>query len=480
MRVRFAQRYLCVLFICALSAFTYICLKPESRISVFLFLPISVIGFGTLIFGFTIMGSASKKRAQIRANRACGYPASPTTSITGISTGFNSDTKATPAPASTTSLVDNTVAQTADRATETFTDSSEPPSPLATSAPVPRRDFAAFFRTADPKILQNFIETAATLPEHQHIAILWNRAFNDGYGNGRIDSHKNGLATGFNKGYKEGFEEGKKYMDRNTSLHHVVTISESTGTQTDEIGYPQLPQPPTFETCTQTTPPAPTQDAGSQYEPPPSIFDATSSPRPQLVAASSPASTVVASKTNTGPRTIPSPVTIVDTPHASPSTVPILNTAKPDNSLPKTSKSGPFSQYFTLPHTFRADPSRIQLNPTKFRPYSYLEKKKVYQSHSESFRVHSEFIPSHSDQLMVSKKKTFLPSQNAKFRPNSDQIPSQFWVHSESIPTKFRPNSDQILSQFRVNSESIPSQFRVNSESIPSHFRVNSELFLSH
>src|SRR5271156_7061205 len=102
------------------------------------------------------------------------------------------------------------------------------------------------------------------------------------------------------------------------------------------------------------------------------------------------------------------------------------------------------AQYFTLPHTFRADPSRIRLNPTKFRPYSYLVIKKVYQSHSESFRVHSEFIPSHSDQLMVSKKKLFY------------QVKMQ--------------NSDQILTKFRVNSGSIPSPFRPNSESIPTKF----------
>src|SRR5271155_1198291 len=71
----------------------------------------------------------------------------------------------------------------------------------------------------------------------------------------------------------------------------------------------------------------------------------------------------------------------------------------------------------------RADPSRIRLIPTKFRPYSdhiptsFLAiKKKVYKSHSE-------FIPSHSESFRPTyrlKKKPFLPSQNAKFRPNSE------------------------------------------------------------
>src|SRR5271155_1880979 len=59
-------------------------------------------------------------------------------------------------------------------------------------------------------------------------------------------------------------------------------------------------------------------------------------------------------------------------------------------------------QYFTFPHTFRADPSRIRLIPTKFRPYSdhiptsslAIKKKKCINLIPSSFRV----IPSHSDQ----------------------------------------------------------------------------------
>ena len=122
----------------------------------------------------------------------------------------------------------------------------------------------------------------------------------------------------------------------------------------------------------------------------------------------------------------------------------------------------------------RAESDWFPLNsdhiPTIFLPH----KKKVYKSHSE-------FIPSSFRPTYRFKKKTFLPSQNAKFRPNSDQIPSEFWdlsplqVHSESIPSPFRVNSESIPSQFQVNSKSIPSQFRVNSESIPSQFQVISK-----
>ena len=83
-------------------------------------------------------------------------------------------------------------------------------------------------------------------------------------------------------------------------------------------------------------------------------------------------------------------------------------------------------QYFTLPHTFRADPSnpseseRILVNsdhiPTSVLP----KKKKGSKSHSEPFRVNSEsFQPTGRNQ-----KKIFLTKSESK-------IPSRFRVNSE-------------------------------------------------
>ena len=96
-------------------------------------------------------------------------------------------------------------------------------------------------------------------------------------------------------------------------------------------------------------------------------------------------------------------------------------------------------QYFTLPHTIRADlssPSRSQRNgrnPSGIRVNSDLslsKKKKKHDvrflaipSHSESFRAESEQIPT--------DKKTW------KFL----SIPSPFLVHSESIPSLFLVHS---------------------------------------
>src|SRR5277367_6843173 len=97
-----------------------------------------------------------------------------------------------------------------------------------------------------------------------------------------------------------------------------------------------------------------------------------------------------------------------------------------------------------IPSGSEQNPTESHQIPTIFLPRNKKSVPISFRVIPSSFRVHSEsFRPTYGF-----KKKTFLPSQNAKFRPNSDQIPSQFWVHSESIPTKFRPNSDQILGLF--------------------------------
>src|SRR5277367_2036719 len=203
MRVRFAQRYLCILFICALSAFTYICLKPESQISVFLFLPISVIGFCILIFGFTIMGSASKKRAQLRANHATGNaaPLDNATALTTVSVPLS--TEPTFISATQTPVFEKTTTQTASSPTGTSTASPEPSLP-STSSSATGYTFREFIEIANSDTVRQFIKTAVFLPDAENLELLWNRAFRDGYLNGRVEFYSTGLERGFKKGYKEG------------------------------------------------------------------------------------------------------------------------------------------------------------------------------------------------------------------------------------------------------------------------------------
>ena len=122
------------------------------------------------------------------------------------------------------------------------------------------------------------------------------------------------------------------------------------------------------------------------------------------------------------------------------------------------SNNPPPFQYFTLPHTFRADPSRM----VGIRPNSDLilsEKIKKIQtqifSHSKFFRV----IPSG---IRVEKRCIFR-SFPTIFWPYSDPIPTPFRPHSYPIPTIFRPHSDHILTKFRPNSDLIPTKIWPNS-----------------
>ena len=96
-------------------------------------------------------------------------------------------------------------------------------------------------------------------------------------------------------------------------------------------------------------------------------------------------------------------------------------------------------QYFTLPHTFRADLSRmVGIQPNSdLIPSEKIKKFKLRflatPSFSESFRAESEL-----------KKDVFLDH----FLPYSDHIPTSFRPHSSHILTKFRPHSNQNLTKF--------------------------------
>jgi hypothetical protein len=281
------------------------------------------------------MGSASKKRAQARVNRAAETPASPVE----FSTNFVSNTSATPAPASATSSVNNTVAQTAEEFTETLITLPEPPFFAATSSPAPTLTFRQFFQLADTDTLKKFITAAAILPETRNLAVLWNRAFQDGYKEGRSDSYEVGLENGFGQGYEEGFDAGRKSIHGDRSSGPVVAVLESTSTQTDDFDHPQLQTPPSLEIGTQTEPPAPLLDATSPVDPPVPISATANS----VFVATSPAPLLINCDETTVQNATASSSATVDTPRASPPPDPIKKLSKSVTNSSHTLESGPLN-----------------------------------------------------------------------------------------------------------------------------------------
>ena len=211
--------------------------------------------------------------------------------------------------------------------------------------------FRDFIQLADHQSIKIFFDVAATSPQGENLKPLWDRAFKEGLRVGHQlyvetvgklnEAHK----TGYEEGYSTGYNEGRRDEDIDWRIEGhggwctPLQCHQESGIQTDGFESPQAPEPPSFETNTQTTPPAPTNDAGTQYEPPPVIFEATSSDEPQLVTAASPAPTLIAYEKITTPGTILSTTITIDTPIASTPVDFISNTPKFVGSPPQTTKS---------------------------------------------------------------------------------------------------------------------------------------------
>src|SRR5271156_4388257 len=95
---------------------------------------------------------------------------------------------------------------------------------------------------------------------------------------------------------------------------------------------------------------------------------------------------------------------------------------EPDNTLPSPTHSERIRADPSIPLGSEQNPTESHQIPTIFLPRKKKSVPISFRVIPSSFRVHSEsFRPTYGF-----KKKTFLPSQNAKFRLNSGFIPSQF------------------------------------------------------
>src|SRR5277367_1808029 len=207
--------------------------------------------------------------------------------------------------------------------------------PTTLAEPTTRAAFAKFVETSNVDAVKEIIAAAAYRSEEGEIfETLWDRAFDEGYTRGGQVWEKR-VETRYDEGYKAGLEEGKdnnyklfrRLLEKGKDEKHaewvaaghgrhcfaVVAILETTGTQTDEFVQPQPQKSSNLEIGIQTGPTTTTHDAGAQYKPPPSISDATSQTEPHLVAATSPAPTVVDYRRNTTSSTNTTIITSIDT-----------------------------------------------------------------------------------------------------------------------------------------------------------------------
>ena len=94
------------------------------------------------------------------------------------------------------------------------------------------------------------------------------------------------------------------------------------------------------------------------------------------------------------------------------------------------------SMYFTLPHTFRADPSRMVGMVGIWQECHVSDNPPKFDSDSESFQPNSDHFERNHLDLLGSQSQ----QDPTRFRPDSDLILTRI----RQDPTKFQPDSEQI------------------------------------